>query len=499
MNLIKLVFFLAILLPLSAYSQQIAYTEPESTDSRSMSFEIIGKVGGNYLVYKNTRNTNYICVYDNDMKLKEKVEAVYLPDKIINSDFVAYGSYAWMIYHYQKKGIIHCMAVKLDGNGQKMAEPQELDTTAIGAFSDNKIYNTAVSDDKQKIMVFKIQHKNDNFFFTTLLLNPSLQLLKKSRLVLPYEDRKHALSDFYLDNEGNLVFTEGVKVGSKDYIHGLSLLIKGAQSDSFSVQPIDLKKMYLDDVILKVDNVNKRYVLTSLYYPARRADVEGLFTAVWDKTSDKLLLINTASFSDNLKKEAKTDGGIRTAMNNFFINHIVLKKDGGFIITAEDFTTQSRTTPWNRMDYINPYYSSYDYYSSYRLRNYYNNYGYNNPTRYYYDNIAVLGLDNTGKIVWNTVIHKNQYDDETDNYLSFQLVNDGTELHVLFNELQRKNQVLSDQTIAPDGNVSRKPTLKSLDRGYEFMPKLAKQVSSKQIIVPCSYRNYICFAKIDFS
>ena len=71
------------------------------------------------------------------------------------------------------------------------------------------------------------------------------------------------------------------------------------------------------------------------------------------------------------------------------------------------------------------------------------------------------------------------------------------EIHFLFNS-DKKNQIISDQSITPDGTVKRNPTLKSEQRGYEFMPALSKQVGANQIIIPCAYRNNICFAKVDF-
>jgi hypothetical protein len=40
--------------------------------------------------------------------------------------------------------------------------------------------------------------------------------------------------------------------------------------------------------------------------------------------------------------------------------------------------------------------------------------------------------------------------------------------------------------------------LKNLNRDYEFMPKFGKQVGLRQIIMPCMYKNYICFAKLEF-
>ena len=52
--------------PLEA--QRIVYSEPDKEDSRRMNFEIIGKVDGNFLIYKNNRSKNYIAVYNNEME-----------------------------------------------------------------------------------------------------------------------------------------------------------------------------------------------------------------------------------------------------------------------------------------------------------------------------------------------------------------------------------------------------------------------------------------------
>jgi hypothetical protein len=69
----------------------------------------------------------------------------------------------------------------------------------------------------------------------------------------------------------------------------------------------------------------------------------------------------------------------------------------------------------------------------------------------------------------------------------------------LFNNLEKRANLLNDFSVKPDGNITRNPTLKNLDRGYELMPKFAKQVSARQVIIPCVYRNYICFAKLEYN
>ena len=118
-------------------------------------------------------------------------------------------------------------------------------------------------------------------------------------------------------------------------------------------------------------------------------------------------------------------------------------------------------------------------------------------TRYYYANILILSLDKTGKIDWSQVIHKDQFDDDNDNFLSYSTINSGGEIHFLFNDDKNKNQIIANHSISPAGVLTRNPTLKSQERGYEFMPRLSKQVSATQLIIPCVYRGYICFAKVD--
>src|SRR5687768_13149520 len=119
---------------LSGISQKIVYSEPEKDDTRRMNFEVAGKIGGNFLIYKNIRNRNWISVLDNDMKQVATVEQDYVPDndRMINVDFFAYSDFCYMIYQYQKKNVVYCMASKIDANGKKVGDVIQLDTTQIG-------------------------------------------------------------------------------------------------------------------------------------------------------------------------------------------------------------------------------------------------------------------------------------------------------------------------------------------------------------------------------
>jgi hypothetical protein len=491
-----------------AGAQKIAYSEPERDDSRRTNFEIIGKVGNNILVFKNNRSTdNAISVYSPDMKLVERVQLDYLDDRWINVDFIPYSNHVWMIYQFQRKSVVYCMGVKLDENAKRLTDPIELDTTRIGWAASNKIYTTVFSDDKQKIMVFKINNRNPkNFVFTTLLFNTDMQQQYRHTMNLAMEERNDYFTDFLLDNDGDLVFGKFVRKNGSDYISDLQLMVKKAADEKFVIQDLKTNDRILDEIKIKIDNTNKRYFFTSLYYKQKRGNVEGLYAVVWDKTTDAVHKQLVLVFSDELRKQAKgPDANLRLAFNDYFISDIIIKRDGGFILTSESMYTTSRGGSFNRWDYLswnNPWSSSMDYYywSPYYnpWRSPWNRYGSNTATRYHAENIMIISFDKDGGVQWSNVIPKSQFDDETEALISHELIITGGQLHFLFNLYERRTLLLNDHSVDAEGKITRHPTLKNLDRGVEFMPRYGKQISSSSTVVPCQYRNYLTFAKIDF-
>ena len=507
-NLIKrLLIFFCLSTVSSSFiaAQKVTYAEPDREDFRQMQFEILGKMKGNFLIYKNYRSNHYITLYDNEMKQKAKEPLDFMPDRTINEDFVNYSDYSLLIYQYQKRGVVYCMGVKIGSDGKKIGEPLELDTTQVGVFGDNKIYTTVVSEDKQKILVFKIKGKNkDNLTITTIFFDPQLQLQNKSRWRYTVNEHEDIISDYAVTNGGDFAFTHSHHGVNRDNISKSWLVIKTNASPEPVINELPFKDIYLDEVRLKVDNYNKRFLITSFYTKGKRGNIDGLYIASADWGMTSTIENSTITFTDELRSQAKGDANYKMAFNDYFIKHIIIKSDGGFVLTSESNYTSSRGSNWNRWDYLwgNPFVSPYDYYALSPWNNWgwgYNRWNSLQSTRYYADNIMVLSVDNKGKLQWSNLINKSQFDDDTDNLLSYQLMNLGGEISFLYNEWQRRTPLLMTQSISPDGKLTRVPPFKSMDRGYDILIRLGKQVSARQMIVPCIYRNYISFAKIDFS
>lgn len=501
---------LICLFSLSSQSQTIAYTQPDKNDTRNLDFEIVGRLNNHYLIFKNNRSNYTVSVYDDEMKQVQNVKLDFIPNRTINTDVLAYRNFFYLFYQYQKRNVVYCMAAKLNGDGKLMEDPKEVDTTIINMFMNNKVYSLVVSEDKQKIAFVKINTKNSDFNqVTEVLLDNNLNLLKKSVMNIDMPERNNYLTEFNIDNEGDLVFVRANGNSQKGKnISDITLITKRNGDDRPKLHDVLSGKTYLDDIRLKIDNANHNYLLASFYSHNKRGNVDGLYASIFSKEADSIVSTTYTTFSDQLRQEAKSEGNPKYAFNDFFLQNIVMRRDGGYVIAAEAVYSTSRGNQYNRWDYFNNYgYGAFNsplYYSpfnSYGLYGYYpwyrSGFGYQN-TRYFADNIAILSFDSTAKLSWSSVIHKSQYDDNTDDFIGYTTMNSGDKVHFLYNQTERKNVLLSDQTVTPDGKVEQQPTLKNLDRGYEFMPRLGKQVAAKQMIIPCTYRNYICFAKVDF-
>jgi hypothetical protein len=393
--------------------------------------------------------------------------------------------------------------VKLDGQAKRLSEPVDLDTTQVRSFSNNKIYTHIVSEDKQYLMILKINSRNPrDYVFTSFLYNKDLELQDRHRINVDVGDRNTMFTNFALDDDGQLVFAKYISSGG-EYVSRVSLITKAARSDTFSIKDLGAGDRVLDELKIKVDNHNKRYLISAFYYKQRRGNIEGLYTVVWDKPSDSKIKESLTIFTDQLRALAKSsESSIKMAFNDFFIKHIVVKKDGGYLIISEAEYTTSRGNAFNRWDYMygSPYMGPMDYYSPfYNPYSPWNRYGMGSGVnRYNSENIMILSFDKNSNLEWSNVLAKSQYDDDGNNLISHQLVNTGGALHFLYNQYERRTILLADQSIAPDGKLTRYPTLRNLDKGYEFMTRFGKQISGDQIVIPCLFRNYLCFAKIDF-
>ena len=496
------------LFSIAGSSQKLTYADVLKNDRKSTSFNILGKVDDNYLIYKNYNNRHYITSYDRDMKMLENVELELPVNRLLNIDFVSYPSRVLVIYQYQKGSTVYCNALFVDNKGKSLGPTQTIDTSRVGFFAESKIYTTAYSDDRSKILVVKMPKLGSGFNIMTKVFDPSLNLLDSAREYFEYNRSRDTYKEFKIANDGSIVFIKEVSRLISKFAKELFVYDRRMGEPIFAVANIDLMDHRLDDSYLKIDNLNGNYIVAAFALPENRNLITELFTAVVPLDTAKAGRISFQTIADSTLLSAGNRRNINAdAFDRFFIKDLVLKRDGSFLLLTEESYSEFRTNPYDRFNrnlYYNqfmynpnyymydPYYARYNYYDPLRSRNSRDN------NQYYANNVVVFSFNNDLKINWTNAISKTQSDSGTEDYLSYALANFGAELNLLFIGNSRNREVVNNFGIQPNGFQNRYPTLKANSKGIGFMPAYAKQVGPKQVIMPASTRNNITFVKIDF-
>ncbi len=457
-NLKYLIFILFLHLPVLPKAQQIIYAPAEKGGRRS-DFEIVGKVSDNFVIFKNGPSETSILLYDDNMQLINRVPLAIpvVPDKSIYLDFIAFEQFFYVLCEYQKKNIVFLSAIKIEGQGRKMSSMFGIDSTLVDVSNTDKIYTKIISEDHQRWMILKAIAKDSEYTFTTFLFDKNLKTIATNILGLPASEKESVFSNYTLDNDGELVFIQTEKIESNVIDH-FSLITKPANANQFKIHKLATKAKIKDDMLLEVDNVNKRYLLSAFSRNRDKEYVDGIYTMIWNKIPDTLLTESATTFDDNLRRSCKgSQSNLKTSFEDYHLIKTIPKKIGGYLIISEsEFSSESG-------------------YAGVRLHH--PAYGHTLYSVDNAENILVLNFDKDGMLEWNNVLHKSQGDPNGNNQISFGLFTSGKELHFLYNEKDKNAFLLTDQILTSDGQFQRQAVLHNLDKGYTFMPKLGKQVS----------------------
>jgi hypothetical protein len=488
MNKPLLISSLALLITLASFAQKITYSQPEKNGGHSVDFNIIGKIDNHYLVYKHTKNSNNIFLYDKGMKLINTANMEFVPDKIVNAETILYKNYFYFVYQYQKDNVVSCAVAKMDEEGKIIGEPAILDTTSINFFMNSKIYKVLYSENKQKIMVYRISNKADTLYVTCSLFNEQLKLLDKFSVLVRMQAQNDFLSEIILDNDGSIAFAKVSGNPEVSKTQNISLVVKNPYDNNINTYALDIGKIYLNDIRVRADNLNNRFLVTGFYLKQRKGNIDGLYCAIWNKNSEQITVSKQIAFSDQLKNAIA-----QASSNTTYLQNIIMRKDGGFAVILECANSTNHVAYDNVVS--TDYYSSTDWgdivYSSSSTNGTLNR-------DYFAYNITLMSFDSVGGMEWSSIIPKNQYGRSTSNFIGYGTYQTPDEVNFLFNEASKKSTSMQSLKVNASGEIALNPTLKKLDRNYSFMPRFAKQVSSNEVLIPCQHKNSLCFAKIEF-
>jgi hypothetical protein len=498
----------------------------EKTDKDQMQYEVLGKVDGRYWIYKNNEGIATIAQYNDQMQLVQQNDLAFLPKKINAIEFITKSNRVYAFYQFQAATTVYAMMAELDEKAQLVGAPTVVDTAEkIRPGAETKIFNLVESQDRSKLLLFSVNTTNPaSIKIKTMALSTPFGLLNEATISINAQNKKSHLSDFAIDNKGNLFCLRNIEQPKAAPM--VSLVYMAADGSEVLETPIVNNSLLLDDIRLKINNANGTVLVNSFYATEKKGSIEGMYTFVWDITNKTNSLTNASRFTDAVRDAVTDRRNLKTAFDNYYFDQVQPNADGGFTIIAEAATTSSNRSAFSRWDYYwggpfyNPYIFSYwnrpfGFYPWARfgwgmmrpwgwgwgfgwnswMMNPYASFGYPSVT-YSAGKVAILNFDAKANIQSVKTIDKQQSDVNVDQFIGYGQINNAAGTNFLYYQKSKGVRQLVHQQLNPSGALVQGNPIVLKEKQIEWMPRSLKQVGEKEAILPYQLKGKLGFAKI---
>jgi hypothetical protein len=506
----------------------------QKTDKGQMQYEVLGKVEGRYWIYKNYEGISTIAQYNDQMQLVQQNDLVFLPKKLNAIEFVTKSNRVYAFYQFQAATTVYAMVAELDEKGQLVGTPVIVDTAEkIRPGSNTKVFNLIESQDRSKLLFFSVNTTNAaSIKIKTMALSTPFAMLNEAKISINSQNKKSQLSDFALDNKGNLFCLRNAEQSNAAPV--VSLLYMAADGSEVIETPIVNNSLVLDDIRLKINNANGTVIVNSFYATEKKGHIEGMYTFIWDIAKKQNSLSNASRFTDALRDAVTDKRNLKNAFDDFYFDQVQPNADGGFTIIAEAARTNSNRNIFSRWDFFwggpfyNPFIFNYwnrpfGFYPWGRLgwgmmgpwgwggmggwgimgpwgwnswmMNPFANFGYPSVT-YSAGKVAILNFDANANIQSVKTIDKQQSDLNVDQFIGYGQINNADGTNFLYYQKSKGVKQLVHQQLSASGTIVKGNPIMINEKQVEWMPRSLKQVGEKEAILPYQSKGKLGFAKI---
>jgi len=531
--------FVLIALVQLGWSQSYVVSGIEKTDKEGMQYEVLGKLGNHYWIYKKNGTISTIAQYNEQMQLVKQNDLTFLPAQVQQIEFIKRDQQLFAFYQFQNNKTVYAALATLKSDGQLNGDPVILDTAQnIRPGSRAKIFNLIESDDHQRILLFSVNTSNPSSIkLKTSSYNGNFEETADATISINSANKKSTLSDFALDNKGNLYCLRNTTQNGSAPAVSLIYLSEGGREVIES--PVLNAQFLLDDIRLKIDNTNNRVVLNSFYAISKKGNIEGLYTYIWDANTKTEILSTANRFTDANRALVTSKRNLKTALDAYYIDKVKTQSNGDYIVMAESAETYSNRSAFSRWDYFwggpfyNPFLFNYwnrpfGFYPWTRLGwvgfpgldwgwggfgwgnwggwgwgglgwsgfyNPYASFGYPSVT-YNANQIALMLFNQKGDLQWVKTIDKSQSDMNVDQFIGYGSFENNNGVNIIYYQKQKGQRQFVFNTLTNEGALSKGESINLQEKRFDWMPRALKQVGEKECIIPYQYNNKIGFAKV---
>ncbi|QCK14478.1 hypothetical protein [Mangrovivirga cuniculi] len=373
---------------------------------------------------------------------------------------------------------------------------------------DRTEFHVEISDDSSKVLVYNkvlSEDKEANEFILSVY-NKDLNELWSEKIELPYDPDLYQVESVKLDNSGNahvlgklydsknwMGKAKGKKNGKVNY--GFKLLSFYQRGKIKKEYNIELKDKFLNNLTIRFDE-NENILCAGFYSEEEEVNVKGIYFLRVDSKTKKVEVKSYEDFIVQHLKEISSEKGQKRIdrkiakgknieLDNFYIDHMMVKNDGSILLVAEEFYATQTYEPGM-------------------------NGGSTTRTEYNFGNILLVNIDPEGNINWTDHIFKlktgffySSYDMASVNGKVFFIYNTACDRLDAGQEESPKLLFSNNQCAAlieydTDGNKTEHILYRSKEVDMMLVPNGCQQISENEMMISNYLGRKAALARIKF-
>ncbi|MFM7017028.1 MAG: hypothetical protein ACKOX3_11950 [Bacteroidota bacterium] len=371
----------------------------------------------------------------------------------------------------KENGVFELYYDSYNSLGNSLMLKSKLTTSTIAKFSNLERTRIVISPDKKSFGIYlnESDENKQSIHFVTCSENGTIT---KKDFEIKYGSSLLYLNNFLLDNTGNLFMSGQLKNKENKKQKSQELFCYVASINEVIEKPLTEFGSSISDILLKYNPLKNEIICGGIGVDNTSSSGSGIKLMIIDSVFN-FKEVNYSIQGGNLKDLIGERNSSGISLDNYTIQDLILREDGGALLVAEA-----------------QYLSEYSYYDQFTQT-------FNRRTEYHFDNVVVFSVSPSGAIDWCRVIKKDQVSmDDFGIFSSFASYFNDQEIGFLYNKDSGKNFELMHVVISKDGLLSSKRVNKSnIDA---IVPKYNKQVEASSTCVPVLIKRQLYLAKFEF-
>lgn len=445
-------FTIISLLPTQAQHVQVSDPVPVANE---LDYQLIGRFGDQVLLYRKTETKFYIQSFSYENLQHNWVKTITFDHKEVTPfKIVSHDNSFSVLYYYHQKGDTYVRGCEFSTMAEEVLDfPMG---TFSGAFSAHRQHTTHAVNKRYLLVYFPLY--NGTIEAVNFDFHQKKTLWQKH---LSYQGLTYTqhFNQLLVNNMGEVYAIYNQHNNKRQRKKHQFIIHKLDKEGNDQEQIIPFHNYQSYDMSIQYDEINQRLVAAGLYATEQTNLSNGIFYFNTDLQSPPI--VQTSPLEENFmrsltgKRKKKLMG-----VQNFDICQVVLRKDGGALLIAEQRFSYESTAAFYEEERSTP------------------------QADYLYENILVASIHPSGKVYWKDVLFKSQSsENDQGRCSSFFTVMTNSNIRFVYNNNISWDTSIFEYVINSQGEVQRN-VVAHQERKSGLLPQLSSglQVSAFEML-----------------